>query len=221
MLVTTSAAAVAVAAPARSGEWSRRGGGGIAGGPISAGGQTKKTRPLGYRNRNASRAVESSQKRRRGRLHPTPAPPTVEGSAVDEYCRVLRGGQTSRDALRDAVARVIAPEQNKTNRTSSSSSSSISSGRLLLTLIDAQYRHAYDLQVAALIDSNDDDKDGWPVELTPGLHAVGHAVPPTALAQLEGFRAGEERAPGLLHDTPSPVISLVKYTHDSCAVRIL
>lgn len=211
VLVTTSAAAVAVAALARSGEWSRGGGGGIAGGAISAGGQTKKTRPLVYRNRNASRAVESSQKRRRGRLHPTPAPPTVEGSAVDEYCRVLRGGQTSRDALRDAVARVIAPEPNINKPTSSSSSSSsISSGRLLLTLIDAQYRHAYDLQVAALVDSNDDDKDGWPVELTPGLHAVGHAIPPAALAQLEGFRAGEERAPGLLHDTPSPMISLVK-----------
>lgn len=201
-LVTTSAGAVAIAATARCSEWSRGGGGGSAGGVISAGSQTQKTRPLVYRNRNTSRVVESSQKRRRGRLHPTPAPPTVEGSTVDEYCRVLRGGQTSRDALRDAVARVIAPEQNRNTPTSSSSSSS---GRLLLTLIDAQYRHAYDLQVAALVDSNDnddnDDDDGWPVELTPGLHAVGHAVPPTALAQLEGFRAGKGRAPGVLDDT--------------------
>jgi hypothetical protein len=148
----------------------------------------KKTSSI---DRNVVRVV-ASQKRRRGRLHPTPSPPNVEGAAVDEYCRVLRGGQTSRDALTDA-ARVIAPEHTVSSSSptsklsSSSSSSSASSGRLLLTLIDAQFIDAYDLQVAALVDEDEDDE--WPLTLTPGLHAVGATVPPTALAQMEGFRA--------------------------------
>ena len=135
----------------------------------------------------------ASQKRKRNKLRPTPDAPSVDGLSADEYCRLLRGnGQSSIDALRDVVVPALFADETAaaaavaTTTVMDDTTEPNASGRLLLTLIDAQYRHAYDLQLAALSpggrvvgesgdgDGGGDDRPPWPLEdpSPPALRAT-------------------------------------------------
>ena len=129
---------------------------------------------------------------------------------------MLRDGHSSYDALVRRVVPVLAPERlpSAVEHPSLGVVPSLAtpggggvsdagemkrdepSGRILLTLIDAEWGDAYALQVAALVDGYGRAPGGaagiaggWPLTLVPGLHAIGAHVPPAMLAQLEGLRA--------------------------------